>query len=68
VNGTNGQVGVLSIPAEINVIAEYPIAVVTEAAHPTLARAWIAFVLSDAGRAALESAGFLTPAATTERQ
>jgi len=68
VNGTSRQVGVLAIPAEINVIAEYPIAVVAEAAHPTLAREWIAFVLSDAGRAALVRAGFLTPAATTGRQ
>jgi len=66
-NNVKDPIGVLAIPAEVNVIAEYPIAVVTEAAHPTLAREWVAFVLSDAGRAALESAGFLTLAAATDR-
>ena len=33
-------VGIVSIPAELNVIAEYPMAVVSGAPHPSLARAW----------------------------
>jgi molybdate transport system substrate-binding protein len=54
-------VTVVTIPAEVNVIAEYPIAVVTGAAHPGLARAWIDHVRSPAGQARLHSAGFLPP-------
>lgn len=55
------QVGVVSIPAELNVIAEYPIAVTTAAAHPTPAGVWIKFVLSPAGQEVLNKAGFLSP-------
>lgn len=53
------------IPPELNVIAEYPIAVVEAAPHPELARAWIALVLSADGQRALEGAGFV-PDATTQ--
>nr|PZN14127.1 MAG: molybdate ABC transporter substrate-binding protein [Pseudomonadota bacterium] len=55
------SVTVAEIPPESNVVAEYPIAVVTGAPHPGLARAWVDFVLSSAGRRALESAGFTPP-------
>jgi molybdate transport system substrate-binding protein len=55
------QVGIVTIPSNINVIAEYPIAVVTDAAHPQLARAWIDLVLSPTGQRALHEAGFLPP-------
>lgn len=55
------QVSVVTIPSEINVIAEYPIAVMTAAAHPTLARAFVDFVMSAEGRRALSRAGFLAP-------
>ena len=51
----------VAIPPEVNVIAEYPIAVVSSAAHPGLARAWVDFVLSEAGQGALRRAGFLPP-------
>jgi molybdate transport system substrate-binding protein len=50
------------IPPELNVIAEYPIAVVQAAPHPGLARAWVELVLSAVGKRALEGAGFV-PAA-----
>ncbi|WP_437591379.1 molybdate ABC transporter substrate-binding protein [Sorangium sp. So ce1000] len=50
---------VVAIPPEVNVIAEYPIAVVSAAAHPGLARAWVDLVLSEAGQGALRRAGFL---------
>jgi len=56
-----GQVTVVTIPSEINVTADYPIAVVTGAAHPTLARAFVDFVMSAEGQRALRSAGFLAP-------
>lgn len=57
-----GRVGVLHIPAQLNVIAEYPIAVTTTTAHPTAAGAWLQFVLSPAGQEVLNQAGFLSPA------
>lgn len=56
------RVRVVMIPRDINVIAEYPIAVVTGAVHPGLARAWLDFVLSVEGQRTLRSAGFLSPA------
>ncbi|NUQ75204.1 MAG: molybdate ABC transporter substrate-binding protein [Polyangiaceae bacterium] len=55
-----GRVTVVHIPSEINVIAEYPIAVVNGAAHPQLARAWIDFVLSPEGQRVLTKAGFIS--------
>lgn len=54
-------VTVVAIPPDINVIAEYPIAVVVGAAHPGLARAWVDLVLSETGQGALRRAGFLAP-------
>lgn len=59
-----GRVTVVTIPAEFNVVAEYPLAVVKRAAHPTLARAWVDFVLSSEGQQTLRNAGFLAPAGT----
>lgn len=55
------RVYVVTIPPETNVIAEYPIAVVTDAAHPRLARAWVEFVRSDDGQRVLRNAGFISP-------
>jgi molybdate transport system substrate-binding protein len=57
-----GKVGVVSIPPEMNVIAEYPIAAIAGGPHPQLAREWVAFVMSDAGQRLLRDAGFLAPA------
>jgi molybdate transport system substrate-binding protein len=58
---SKNAVSVITIPSEMNVIADYPIATMTKAVHPKLAREWVAFVLSSAGQAALQSAGFLAP-------
>lgn len=58
-NAAEGRVTVVSIPSDINVIAEYPIALVAAAPHPQLARAWIDLVLSEEGQAVLRNAGFL---------
>jgi molybdate transport system substrate-binding protein len=52
-------VRLVAIPAELNVVAEYPIAVLTDAAHPELARAFTALVLSPAGQQALARSGFV---------
>ena len=52
------KVKVVEIPSELNVLAEYPIATVTKAPHPDLARAWVTLVTGPAGQAALKDAGF----------
>lgn len=53
------KVRIVSIPGEVNVLAEYPIAVLTAAPHPELARRWIELVRSPAGAGALQEAGFV---------
>lgn len=55
------KVRVIEIPAALNVVAEYPIAVTSAAPHPEAARAWVRLVLSDEGRKALSVAGFTLP-------
>jgi molybdate transport system substrate-binding protein len=52
------RVDVIAIPAEIDVVAEYPITVLARAPHPALAQAWVAHVQSPAGQAVLARAGF----------
>jgi len=48
----------IEIPAEMNVIAEYPIAPVSETTNVDLANEFIGYVLSPAGQAALKKWGF----------
>jgi len=49
----------LELPPACNPLAEYPIAVLLQAPHTTLAQAFVDLVLSDAGQRILESHGFL---------
>jgi molybdate transport system substrate-binding protein len=49
----------LPIPPELNVRASYPIAVLSQAPEPALARRWIAYVLSPEGQSALGMRGFV---------
>lgn len=51
----------VEIPADINVVAEYPIAALTEAPNADGAQAFIDFVLGDEGQEILASYGFLAP-------
>jgi molybdate transport system substrate-binding protein len=51
------RVRVIEIPANLNVVAEYPIAAVEHSAQPDLARAWIDLLLSDRGQSILSRAG-----------
>lgn len=51
----------VEIPAELNVIATYPIAVPSGSANPGSAAAFIDFVLSPGGQAILASYGFESP-------
>jgi molybdate transport system substrate-binding protein len=52
---------VVGIPPNLNVIAEYPIAVLRGAPHPGLARVFVELVRSARGQRALARAGFLPP-------
>lgn len=51
----------VEIPADINVLAEYPIAVTREAANAEGAQAFIDFVAGEQGQRILASYGFLAP-------
>lgn len=58
---TAGAVEGVGIPADVNVVADYPIAVLAGAPNPEAAAAWVEFVLSDQGQAILISYGFSSP-------
>jgi molybdate transport system substrate-binding protein len=60
-NAAREKVRLVAIPAELNVIAEYPIAVVADAPEPELAVEWVNLVRSEVGRKVLVAAGFLAP-------
>lgn len=55
---------IVALPASANVIARYPIAMVSASASPDLARAFIDRVRSEAGQATLLKHGFLAAAAS----
>lgn len=52
------DVQAIPIPEEYNVIATYPIGLITDAPHPERGRAFVDFVLSEEGQAILEKWGF----------
>jgi molybdate transport system substrate-binding protein len=49
----------VKIPGSLNVLAVYPIAPVANSQNPSLADAWVKYVLSAKGQKTLESFGFL---------
>jgi molybdate transport system substrate-binding protein len=51
----------IEIPAELNVIAKYPIAPLANSENAALARAFVAYVLSAEGQAVLQKWGFAPP-------
>ncbi|CAN5340045.1 molybdate ABC transporter substrate-binding protein [soil metagenome] len=55
------QVDGIKVPEAADVVNKYPIAVLTAAGNPDAAQAWVDFVLSAAGQAALADAGFGAP-------
>jgi molybdate transport system substrate-binding protein len=61
VQAAGDAIGGIEIPDDQNVVAHYPIAVLTEAANADGAQAWVDYVLSDAGQAALAAHGFGAP-------
>lgn len=60
INAGDGAGGV-EIPADVNVVAEYPIVITKDTPNPETAQAFVDFVLSDDGQAILESYGFVVP-------
>ena len=58
---TAGSVEGVEIPAGVNTVAEYPIAVLANAPNPRAADLFVSFVLSAEGRAILDSYGFGAP-------
>lgn len=50
---------VVEVPPELSVRAQYPIAVLGDAPHPSLARSWVEAVRGPQGQQALARAGFL---------
>jgi molybdate transport system substrate-binding protein len=55
------QYAVVTIPADVNVIARYPIAQVKAGRSPSLGREWVTLVGSEQGRAILRGCGFMAP-------
>lgn len=61
VTAAGDQAEGVEIPADINVLAEYPIAVTKDAPNAEAGQAFIDFVLSEQGQKILDSYGFLPP-------
>jgi molybdate transport system substrate-binding protein len=57
--GAASKVGQLDIPDELNSIASYPIAAITDSKNPDLARAFMDLALSKDGQAVLAKYGFI---------
>jgi molybdate transport system substrate-binding protein len=55
------QVASVAIPDDVNVISNYPIAVVSTSTHAQLAQAFVTYVTGSEGEAALADFGFLPP-------
>jgi len=55
------KVEIIEIPANVNVVAEYPIAVISKAPQAAAARAFVDLVLSGEGQKRLAAAGFVAP-------
>jgi molybdate transport system substrate-binding protein len=60
-----GKVEVVTIDRAVNVVAAYPVAQVTRARQPELARDWMALLRSPEGQRQLAQAGFQPPGAVS---
>ncbi|GAB3239137.1 molybdate ABC transporter substrate-binding protein [Kineosporia babensis] len=61
VKSAGEEVSGVEIPADVNASTAYPIATLEESKNADLAKAFVDYVLSDAGAAELETAGFAKP-------
>ncbi|HEX3477037.1 MAG TPA: molybdate ABC transporter substrate-binding protein [Kofleriaceae bacterium] len=55
------KVAIIEIPAKVNVVAEYPVAVLARAPEAAAARAFVDLLLSADGQKRLAAAGFVAP-------
>jgi len=55
------QVEIIEIPAKVNVIAKFPVAVLAKAPQARAARAFVDLLLSAEGQKRLAAAGFIAP-------
>jgi molybdate transport system substrate-binding protein len=55
------KVAIIEIPAKVNVVAEYPVAVLAKAPEAAAARAFVDLLLSADGQKRLATAGFVAP-------
>jgi molybdate transport system substrate-binding protein len=55
------KVEIIEIPAKVNVIAEYPVAVLSKAPQAAAAKAFVDLLLSGDGQKRLAAAGFVAP-------
>jgi len=55
------KVEIIEIPAKVNVIAEYPVAVLSKAPQAAAAKAFVDLLLSGDGQKRLATAGFVAP-------
>lgn len=53
------QVGQIEIPDDLNTLASYPIAAVSDSANPDLAQAYVAYILGPDGQTVLTEYGFI---------
>lgn len=58
---SSGDVEGLAIPDDVNVIADYPIAVLVNGSHPMAGSLFVEFVLSEEGQSILNRYGFSSP-------
>jgi molybdate transport system substrate-binding protein len=58
------KVTVITIPDSLNVIAQYPIGVLSSSQNANLAQSWINYVTSPGGQAILQKYGFIIPKAS----
>jgi len=58
------KVIVITIPDSVNVIAQYPIGVLSSSQNAQLAQSWINYVTSPGGQAILQKYGFIIPKAS----
>jgi len=59
VHDSTGHVQRIDIPDPLNVIAEYPTAIVKGTKSPQLAREFLEYILSDTGQGVLAGYGFI---------
>jgi molybdate transport system substrate-binding protein len=57
----SGEVTAIDIPGQYDVVAEYPVATVMDSKNAATARAFVEYILSDAGQATLAKYGFGKP-------